>query len=174
MVTLALFRHAKSSWTSSARDDFDRPLAPRGRKAAPRMGKFIASEGLVPDVVLCSSAARAKETLQLALAEWTDHPPEVRYEDGLYHAGPDAMLDALRALPGEYGHAMLIGHNPGMHALALDLVGQAGGDSLNALAGKYPTAALIVLDFDGGWQDVAPARGTLRLFMKPKALPAES
>ncbi|MDA7946635.1 MAG: histidine phosphatase family protein [Hyphomicrobiaceae bacterium] len=169
MVTLSLFRHAKSAWDSPALGDFDRPLAPRGEKAAPRMGRYMAAENLEPDIVLCSTAARARQTLELAAAEWTSSP-EIRLEEGLYHAGPADMLRALRNLGEAYDHAMLIGHNPGMHALAINLSGTGDEAGLEAMEFKFPTAALAVIDFDGTWPAVATGQGRLRRFVVPREL----
>ncbi len=171
MVTLSLFRHAKSAWGTPGLSDFERPLAARGEQAAPRMGSYMAREGLVPDVVLCSTAARARQTLELAQAEW-EAKPEIRYEDGLYGAGPGEMLRVLQALPARCGHAMLIGHNPGMHALADTLSGDGEADALDALRTKYPTAALAVIEFEGDWQSIASGAGCLRQFVAPRELPS--
>ena len=169
MVTLSLFRHAKSAWDNPGLGDFDRPLAPRGEKAAPRMGRFMAREGLEPGVVLCSTAARARQTLELAAAEWKSSP-EILYEEGLYHAGPADMLRAVRSLGDTYDHAMLIGHNPGMHSLALNLTGEGNEADLEAVQFKFPTAALAVIDFDGSWAALSTGEGRLRMFVVPRAL----
>ncbi len=169
MVILSLFRHAKSAWDNQGLSDFDRPLAPRGEKTAPRMGAYMEREGLTPDVVLCSTAARARQTLALASAEWAS-PPEIRYEEGLYGAGPGEMMQFLQALPASCGHAMLIGQNPGMHSLAVTLSGDGDGDAMDALEMKYPTAALAVIEFKGGWGAVAPGAGYLQRFVVPREL----
>ena len=169
MVTLSVFRHAKSAWDNPGLGDFDRPLAPRGEKAAPRMGRYMAAEGLEPDVVLCSTAVRARQTLELAASEWKSSP-EIRFEEGLYHAGPADMLRAVRSLEDTFGHAMLVGHNPGMHALALNLTGAADEGDLEAMRFKFPTAALAVIDFEGPWTALAAGEGRLRMFVVPRAL----
>jgi len=170
MVTLSLLRHAKSSWAESGLRDFERPLAPRGQQAAPRMGAFIKALSLVPDLVLCSPAARAIETLEYALPE-LGKTPDLRYEEGLYHAGPRQMLQLLNDVSAATGHVMLVGHNPGMHALALGLVGEGKADDLQALRQKFPTAGLAVIDFEEDWPQVGPGMGSLRLFMVPRRLP---
>jgi phosphohistidine phosphatase len=170
MVTLSLFRHAKSSWAESGLRDFERPLAPRGKEAAPKMGAFMESQGLVPDLVLCSPAARAMETLEHALPELAERP-EIRYQEGLYHAGPHQMLQLLNDVDTRIGHVMLIGHNPGMHGLALRLAGSGEEDALQALRQKFPTAGLAVIEFEEVWQQIAPGLGFLRLFMVPRRLP---
>ena len=171
MVTLSLFRHAKSAWNNPGLGDFERPLAPRGKKAAPRMGAYIASEGLVPDIVLCSTARRARQTLELASAEWGSSP-EIRYEDGLYHAGPGEMLRLLQTLPASCGHAMLIGHNPGMYSLATTLSGDGNGDALDTLEANFPTAALAVLAFERDWKTIIPGAGYLQRFVLARGLPS--
>lgn len=171
MVTLSLFRHAKSAWSSPALGDFDRPLAPRGMRDAPHMGSFVAESGLEPDVILCSTAKRARQTLDLALPEFKTEP-QVQFSDDLYHAGPADMFKMVRRLDESCSHAMLVGHNPGMHALACDLVGSGDDTIIRSLAQKFPTAALAVIDFDCSWRELAPGGGRLRIFMTPKALPA--
>ncbi len=171
MVTLSLFRHAKSAWNNAGLGDFERPLAPRGKKAAPCMGAYIESEGLVPEIVLCSTARRARQTLELASAEWGSSP-EIRYEDGLYHAGPGEMLRLLQTLPTSCGHAMLIGHNPGMYSLATTLSGDGNGDALDTLEKNFPTAALAVLAFERDWKTIIPGAGHLQRFVLPRELPS--
>ncbi len=169
MVTLSLFRHAKSAWDNLDLSDFDRPLAPRGEKAAPSMGAYMAREGLVPDLVLCSTAKRALQTLELAETEW-EIKPEIHYEEGLYHAGPAQMLRFLQALPASSGHAMIIGHNPGMHSLAVTLSGEGEGDALDSLEMKFPTAALAIIEFEGDWKSILSGRGYLQRFLLPREL----
>lgn len=173
MVTLSLFRHAKSSWDNPALADFERPLAVRGEKAASRMGRYMADEGLEPELVLCSSAVRARQTLELAAAGWRG-TPEIRYEDGLYHAGSADMLEILRELPESCAHAMLIGHNPGFHALALELAAKGAPELFAAMASKFPTGALAVIAFDDGWSGVGPGKGTLLRIVTPKGLRAKN
>lgn len=167
MVTLSLFRHAKSSWDNPGLADFDRPLAPRGEKAAPRMGKYMAEHGLEPDLVLCSTAVRARQTVDLAASQWASSPPIV-HEDGLYHAGSGEMLRLLTSVPEERVHAMLVGHNPGLQALAASIAGSGERPALDAMRAKFPTAALAVIDFDGGWRNAGTGAGRLRLFVVPR------
>jgi phosphohistidine phosphatase len=174
MLTLSLLRHAKSSWANALLDDFDRPLAPRGEKAAPRMGAFIAERKLIPDLVLCSGSARTRQTLALASANWPSQPQTI-YEDALYHATVPALFAQLHAAPNDKAHIMMVGHNPGLHALALQLIGSGDGPDLRNLAHKFPSGALAVIAFKRGhWRDVQPGDGHLSLFMRPKDLPAAS
>jgi phosphohistidine phosphatase len=168
--TLSLFRHAKSSWADPSLDDFDRPLAPRGQKATPRMGAFIAERGLIPDLILCSGSARTRETLALA-AVWPAQPETV-YDDALYHATVPALFAQLHAAPDAKPHIMMVGHNPGLQDFALQLVGGGKGADLRNLAHKFPSAALAVIAFDKEyWREIAPGDGHLTLFARPKDLP---
>jgi phosphohistidine phosphatase len=168
MLTLSLLRHAKSSWADPRRKDFDRPLNDRGEKAAPGMGAFMARRGIAPDLILCSPAVRARQTLDLVLPHLKGRP-EVAYEEPLYLAAPATMLKRIRQLPPEVRHVMIVGHDPGMHVLAQELAGKGEDGDLEALADKFPTGALAVIEFDAtGWQEVERRAGRLALFMSPK------
>jgi phosphohistidine phosphatase len=171
MLTLSLLRHAKSSWDDPGLSDFDRPLAKRGVKAARRMGAFMAEKGLAPDLVLCSSAERARATLALVLPELPRAPHRVLFEDGLYLAEAGPLLKRLRRLPKGVRHVLLVGHNPGLEDLVLELVGKGSADELAALRAKFPTAALAVVEFEQkSWRDIEPGSGRLALFMTPARL----
>jgi phosphohistidine phosphatase len=172
MLALTLFRHAKSSWADQSLGDFDRPLAPRGEEAAPRMGAFLAERGLIPDLVLCSTSRRTRDTLSLALGALTS-PPRTQFLDGLYHATVPALTAIIRAAPDEAHHLMLIGHNPGLQALTLHLIGGGDPDGRRAIAHKFPSAAVAVMSFDApNWAGVSAGGGTLTIFMMPKQLGA--
>lgn len=167
---LSLLRHAKSDWSVPGTDDFDRPLASRGREAAPRVGAYMAREGLRPQLVLCSAAVRTRQTLDLVLPHLTG-APEVSYERGLYLASGNAMLARLHAVPATVTHVMVVGHDPGMHEIALALAGTGDRESLATLARKFPTAGLAVISFEGlRWPDVAAGKGRLLRFVTPKGL----
>lgn len=170
MKTLYLLRHAKSDWSEGGMTDFDRPLAPRGREAAPAMGRYMKSKKLAPDLVLCSAAARAKETWDLVAAE-LGGAPEVRVLKGLYMASPGRLLDALRKVPAGVRSVLLIGHNPGMEVLAERLVGSGTRKAIARLAVKYPTGALAAIQFKvDDWAALADGTGHLTRFMRPKDL----
>ncbi len=170
MLKLLLFRHAKSSWSESGVKDFDRPLAPRGERAAPQMGRFIAERHLHPELVLCSAAQRTRQTLERALATMPCQPL-VRYEHGLYLGGVSALLRAIREVDGGFSPLMVVGHNPDMCELAIELVDPETVDDRYALFGKFPTAALAVFSFARDrWRDVRPATGKLELYVTPKML----
>lgn len=171
MLTLILLRHAKSDWGDATTSDFDRPLSKRGVEAAPRMGAYMARSGAMPELILCSAAVRTRETLALLLPELKPPPPRIEYEDELYLAPATAMLRRLRALPPGPRRVMVIGHNPGMQALALDLTGTGKREEISAITSKFPTCGLAVLTFPvKRWADVGPAAGTLVDFMAPRRL----
>ncbi|HXF54451.1 MAG TPA: histidine phosphatase family protein [Hyphomicrobiaceae bacterium] len=171
MLTLSLLRHAKSSWSDPELDDHERPLAKRGIKDAPRIGRFMAAAKLVPDLVLCSGAVRTRATLTLVLAELPHTPAEILYEEDLYLAAPAAMLARLSKVKLPARHVLMVGHNPGLQALALELTGEGARKGLAGLAGKFPTGALAVIDFDlGSWSALRAASGRLRLFVTPRRL----
>lgn len=171
MLTLLLLRHAKSSWDDPALADYDRPLAKRGKKAAPRMGAEIAALGLRPDLILCSTAVRARETLALVLPELGATSPEVVYDDAIYMATPSALLTLLRGVDDGPRSVMVVGHNPGLEELAELLVGDGEEEAHELLAEKFPTCALAVLKFDTpGWDGVAPGTAKLSQFLTPARL----
>jgi phosphohistidine phosphatase len=164
---LLLLRHAKSSWADPGIRDHDRPLNDRGRRAATAMGEHLRAQRWLPDVVLCSSARRTCETAALL-----DLPrsAELVVEHDLYVADPDTVLYRIRAVDDRAATVMVIGHNPTMHEVALDLVGGGDADALRRLGEKYPTGALAVVDVDGGWPTLAPASGRLAAFVTPREL----
>ena len=172
MLTLSLLRHAKSSWKNPTLADRDRPLATRGETDAPVMGKAMAERGIDPDLVLCSSARRTRDTLALVLPELKVEP-KVVYDDALYHATPAEMLDMLHAIQPGANRVMLVGHNPEIQSFALDLVGSGPKHYRDRLREKYPTAGLAVINFASGlWSSVTVNSGTLTLFLTPRELKA--
>lgn len=171
MKRIYLLRHAKSSWDNPGLSDFERPLNGRGRKAAPRIGQLLRQRGWIPDLVFCSSAVRTLETWGLVAAEL---PAAVDFKPmkSLYLAMPSQLLRAVEGCPDKAEAAMLIGHNPGLETLALQLAGP-GSDigALERLREKFPTAALAVIDFDSArWKDIARAPGKLRAFISPREI----
>ena len=171
MLTLSLLRHAKSSWDDGSLEDFERPLAKRGESAAPRMGAFMAEQGLAPQLILCSPAVRARQTLDLVLPHLAGGPTVV-YEDNFYLAAPSVLLARLRKIEGKISHVMIVGHDPGMQGLAMELAGAGEAGMLQALAAKFPTAGLAVIRFKArSWAKVGRGTGRLELFATPKTLP---
>jgi phosphohistidine phosphatase len=168
MKTLILMRHAKSAWDDPRQKDIDRPLNGRGRKAAPRMGAWLAGEGYRPDVVLCSAARRARETLDL-VKESLPAGVTVEHLRALYMVAPREMLAEIGKAPAST--LMLVGHNPGLGSLASLLAGSGDAKALGNLHGKFPTASIAVLGFNvGRWSDLAPGSGRLLAFQRPRDL----
>ena len=174
MRRLLLLRHAKSSWDNGDLDDISRPLAPRGRRAAPLIGRHISAKGIVPDLVLCSTAERARQTLELVAAEWERGEvgrAKVEMHSSLYLASLRELLAAVKRLSDDIASVMIIGHNPGMAAFAGRLAADGDSKAMKTLASKYPTAALAVIDVDAGsWKDMALGEGRLKAFVRPKDL----
>jgi phosphohistidine phosphatase len=170
MLTLSLLRHAKSSWKNPTLPDKERPLATRGVADAPLMGRAMAERGIDPDLVLCSTARRTRDTLALVLPELKVEP-QVIYKDELYHPGPREMLEMLNEVPASASRLMIVGHNPELQAFALDLIGSGPKHYRDSVTEKYPTAGLAVINFaSGSWKGVTVNSGTLNLFISPKDL----
>ncbi len=167
MKRLYVLRHAKSAWDDPTLRDRDRPLAPRGRKAAKRMGKWARKHDVRPQLIVCSSAVRARETLHRMLHYLGE--PEVWFEVTLYAASAETLLARVHALPGEVDEAMVVGHNPGVMELVLLLAGP--GRLRDRAAVNVPTGALTVLELDvGAWEDAAPGAASLTRFVVPREL----
>ena len=165
-VRLHLLRHAKSSWDDATLADHERPLAPRGIRAGKRMRRHLASHGVHPAFVVCSTATRARQTLDLVLPALGS--PRIAIEEGVYLASADDLARRLRELPDEAGEAMLVGHNPGLHDLALSLADEAGRA---ALAENLPTGGLVTLDLQvSSWANAEEGTATLVSFVKPRDL----
>jgi phosphohistidine phosphatase len=162
-----LLRHAKSSWKDSGLPDHDRPLARRGRRAAKAIARHLREQGIEPELVLCSTARRARETL--VRIEPVLGTPVVRYERELYGASAGVLLDRLHGVPEAVGSVMLIGHNPALQLLALDLARPAPG--FRELEAKFPTAGLATLAFPGpSWRALDPGTAELTGFVQPREL----
>ncbi len=156
---IVLLRHAKADWPQVS--DHERPLADRGRRDAATAGRKLADTGLTFDLALCSTAARTRETWKLAVQE-LGHRPKTVYEDRLYEASPGEIVALLNETPDDITNLLVIGHNPGMHAVADGLTGQSDPDALAKLTrGGFPTATYAVLEFTGPWKSVE--LGTARL-----------
>ncbi len=168
MKRLYLLRHVKSSWDDPSLADFDRPLSKRGRRAGTAMGRHIADENLLPRLALCSTARRARDTWRQVSAEWKA-PPTVRFDDRLYMADAETMLERLAELPDDADHVMTIGHNPGIQSLALELAAPTRTATLARLRTKYPTGGLAIFDLAiDRWSAIAPHCGRLIGFATPR------
>jgi phosphohistidine phosphatase len=171
MRRLILLRHAKSSRPPGI-DDFERPLAARGREAAGRMGTYLREQDLSPDLALVSPSRRTRETWDLvrpALGE-----VETRFEQAIYEAPATRLLSAVRDAGPEARSVLMIGHNPGFEDLARQLAGEGDPDELARLSEKFPTSAVVVIDFPvESWAEIEPRGGRLERFVAPKDLGVE-
>lgn len=164
--TLILIRHAKSDWDDPLLDDHDRPLNPRGHASAPRIGKWLSAQGVIPDTVLCSSALRTRETWN-GIVTHLSTPPEATVVQSLYHASPDHILTKIQRASGDT--VAVIGHNPGIGALAWAL---AAPRPKHPRFGLYPTGATLILDCSiRSWSECIPGETHTRAFMTPRDLP---
>ena len=174
MRRLMLFRHAKTETDAPSGRDQDRRLDERGHRDAAEVGGWIGRHPPFPDLVQVSPAVRARQTWEIAWEAMKDHAPlpPVELVDELYGADPGQLLRTIRmAEASDPKRLMLVGHNPGMHELALALAGSGDAAARKALADNLPTAGLAVFDFaTNDWTDVAFRRGRLVLFVTPKLL----
>ncbi|MGW0981233.1 SixA phosphatase family protein [Streptomyces xiamenensis] len=162
---IVLFRHAKADWPDVS--DHDRPLAERGRKDAPVAGRWLAGTGVTPDLALCSTAVRTRETWKLAVPELPQRPRTL-YEDRVYEASLGELIALVNETADEVRDLLLIGHNPGLHALADALAGESEGDVLSRMnRSGFPTASLAVLAFTGDWKSVEHGVARLVAFWTP-------
>ena len=166
MKTVILLRHAKSSWESPASSDFQRPLNSRGIRDAPRIGTWIAEQGIQPDWVLCSAATRAQETLA-RLQTTLDLDANITITDDLYLAPPTTVVELLSRVDDCCECSLVIAHNPGMEGL---LWGLCGADN------SMPTCALAVIELpiDSWLATDLNCQGTLQHFITPRKLPPAS
>jgi len=157
---LLLLRHAAAG-KSAGGADRDRPLTPDGRRAAETLGRRLRSDGVSPDLVLCSPARRARETLE-RMAEALDALPPGDYDDVLYLANSDTLLSQLRGVPAETGCLLLIGHNPGLEELV-----RALAPANAAVRSGLPAAGLAIFQISGAWVDLGQASARLAAFLTP-------
>ena len=161
MKTLLLLRHAKSDWDDPSLQDFDRPLAARGERDAPQIGKALRKRGPLPDLIISSPAARAKATVK-AVVKSGKVKTEIQYNEAIYGASPAELENLINRLPDDSSCAMLVGHNPGFE----DLVGRLSGSHE-----RMPTAALACLEFQvNGWSEIGEQEGKLVWLLTPKQL----
>ena len=176
MLFVSLLRHAKSDWGTPGLDDIDRPLNKRGKKQARQMGHFISRSDVTPDLIICSSAKRARQTLKQARKNWPSNA-RVIFEDRLYLASPDTILKLLKEQSDQSSqrdtpsHIMIIGHNPGLHMLATGLVTSANQADMQILQERYPTGTLCVIKSKAEkWNDLQDNSAELLIFATPKSL----
>lgn len=167
MSQVYLLRHAKAVWPSPGQKDFDRTLDTDGIEAAKVLGEELRRSGMKPEIVLCSPAIRARQTLEYVDIQ---SPFILEESEKLYSAGPDAYLMAIRLAGLEHEAAnsvMLVGHNPMMEELATALAGRGKPPSHPTFVSGFPTAALAVIQFDSPLAEIRPGTGTLQAFFSP-------
>ena len=173
MQQLLLLRHAKSSWDDPAQPDHARPLNARGFAAAVKLRGTLRDLGLLPDVILVSSARRTLQTLE-ALAPW-DETPIIEPMDGLYLAEPKRLFDITRGVSETVRSLMLVGHNPGLHEFALSVSAAppgiqvpASSSAASRLASDFPAGALAEFTIPGPWRELRAGGGRLVRFVCPR------
>jgi phosphohistidine phosphatase len=168
MPRLLIVRHAKA--VAHDREDFERPLADRGRADAERMGVWIAKRGLTPEAIIHSGAARTKETAAILAAQWPAGI-EIAEDRGLYDASAQAVFDLIRGLSDARASVAIVGHNPAIAKIAILLAGSGSREKRSQMAAKFPPGAVAVIEFaDRRWREVAPDAGALLHFRTPGAL----
>jgi phosphohistidine phosphatase len=166
MKTILLLRHAKSDWGEGDLADFDRPLAKRGLKDAPRMGQALTLFACIPDKIVSSPARRARQTAELVAEACGYSKKSIQWEPSFYEGDSDDLTAALRRLPAEVERVLLVGHNPGMEETAAVLMGV---DEDEAAVIRLPTAGLVCLEVDiDDWALLRPGQVVLRWFLIPK------
>lgn len=170
---LVLLRHAKSAWPQGVADH-DRPLAPRGQHAAPTVGRWLRGAGYLPDAVLCSSSRRTRETWHLVREQLGTDPPTM-FDEQLYGAAPAEALELIRGVGSACRTLLVIGHDPALHELARTLSrDDADPAVIERMRGKYPTAAVAVVEVPGTWQQTEPGAARLVCFVTPRELLADA
>jgi phosphohistidine phosphatase len=169
MRRLILFRHAKTERAAHGQADLDRELTERGRGDAETMGAYIASHRLTPSHVLVSPARRARQTWDIMSAQMT--PPRATLDERIYDASPERLFRLVETADPAAASLMIVGHNPGLHELAVALTATGDIDAREQLREGFPTAALAVLDFAfKAWGDLHPRSGRLDRFISPRLL----
>ncbi len=167
---LWLLRHAKSDWNSGVIDDFARPLNRRGKRDAPRIGRFMARQGWFPDTVIASPATRVRQTVKRVCRELVFDLQRVHWDRRLYEAEVADLLDVLRNCREKNHRVLLVGHNPGLEELLVTLCGRIMPSDDGKL---LPTAALAYLEIFSPWAALEPGRARLLRIVRPRDLPAE-
>ena len=160
--TLLIMRHAKSSWSHSGLTDHERPLNKRGLRDTPRMAKWLADQGLIPELVLASTANRALSTAELLVESCDEIICEVQATREFYHAPAAIYLETAAEFPDSISRAMVVGHNPGLEELVEVLSGEFE---------RMPTAAIAYFEFSiESWRQLSPANAVLRDVWRPKEI----
>jgi phosphohistidine phosphatase len=169
MKSLHLLRHAKSSWKDPGLNDHDRPLNKRGRQTAKMMAAYLRRAKISPDVVICSTAVRAQQTLD-PIIKAAKKPPRIVRARGIHEGAQRTLWEQLWNLPESATSVLLIGHNPALQDLALELAHPDLNNLLPSAGGKFPTGAMESFRFDGAWKALEPHGAVLASFITPRAL----
>lgn len=173
MKTVLLLRHAKSAWDHAGLADHERPLNRRGERTAEAMAEHIAKKSPRPDLILCSTATRSRQTLAPLVHRLAAPAPPILLEKGLYLASEAALLARLQDAPGAAGTVLLIGHNDGIWQLAEVLAGRGRAGLLASLHDKFPTGALATLRAPiERWPDLLAGSAELLAYIRPRDLVA--
>jgi len=166
MKSLYLLHHAKSSWNDASLDDHDRPLSERGRHAAKMMARYLKRSKITPDLVICSTTVRAIQTLDPIVK--AVNPVAIILKREIYAGTQQGLWEQLRKIPESAKSVLLIGHNPALQNLALEL---AQADKLLPFAReKFPTCAMARFRFHGAWKSSEPHGAALASFIAPKTI----
>ncbi|WP_165772264.1 SixA phosphatase family protein [Niveispirillum lacus] len=175
MKTLYLLRHAKSDWDDPRLADHDRPLSARGHRAAATMANYWAARKggpPRPELVVCSTAVRARATLDIVAASWGPDLPPITFDRGLYLCGEELLLDRVKAVPDAVAGVLFVGHNPDFQLLARDLCGRGDAGLRQSLVAKLPTCSFVEITVPDGvtWRDLTWGSCTLSGFIRPRDL----
>lgn len=163
-----VMRHAKSDWDSSPGSDFDRPLAKRGERDAPRMGRWLREQALIPDRVVSSPAVRARQTCLLVCEALAIKKRQIHWEPEIYAAEVTTLLNVLARCPEKTQRLLLVGHNPGLEDLVAYLA--AGTGALPTRGKLMPTGAVVGIRLPESWAGLQPGCGQIETHRVPKAL----
>jgi phosphohistidine phosphatase len=170
MRRLLLLRHAKAERSQPGGNDRDRVLAERGRTDALKLGAYMVRHAFMPDLAVVSTAVRTRETWEQVAAAFQDIPP-AKFDDRLYEASPQAILEVIKETGPQVGTLLLIGHNPGVQELAAILIAAGDVDARQRLKEDFPTSALAVVNFAvEDWPKVHRHGGRLEHFVTPESL----
>ncbi len=170
MKTLILLRHAKSSWDHTELADHDRPLGPRGERASLVMGRYMVQAGLLPDLILCSTAQRATDTCALVISQWPESPP-IEYDRDIYLSGDRLIRQRISKVDGAIGTLLVVGHNPDLQNLTVALAAGNNAPLKKQARERFPTGALAVVRFEvDEWPAILASQGTLCELTVPRSL----
>ncbi len=164
---LIILRHGQAKNAGVSEHDHNRSLTLRGKEEAMGAGEALADRGFVPDYVLCSTATRTRETLAELQNSFSEELP-VTYSQKIYNASEIDLLVQIATIPDDVNKLLLIGHNPGLYQLALALAKEGDKQMHNNLQMQFPTCALVVISFEGRWQNILSSRSKLVLFHTPE------